>query len=86
MFSMKASRLMSWPTYLWYDHGICPPSNGVPCIFVCQSVTNWWPSGFSDGMRMTTIRSRISTVRASLAVASSYSRSFADCVAPISLA
>ena len=28
MFIMNASRLRSWPAYLWYSHGIGPPSNG----------------------------------------------------------
>ena len=56
---MKASRLMSWPAYLWISHGIGPPSNGVPLSLLYQSTTSRWPSGLSIGMTITTTFCRI---------------------------
>ncbi len=45
-----------------------------------------WPSGFSEGSRSTTALDRTRSVRSSVDVASSYSRSFAAWVAATSVA
>ena len=38
MLVWNASRLLSWPAYLWYSHGRLVPSYSVPSVFWYQSV------------------------------------------------
>ena len=63
--NMYQSRLLSWPVYLWYRNGTCPPSHGVPSDLRYHSTTFCVPSGLWDGSIRMTVLSRMSRVSAS---------------------
>ena len=83
---MYQSRLLSWPTYLWYRNGSGPPSNRVPAVLRFHSATSCSPSGFWDGDTMTIVLSRISRMRGVFSVAKRWASSSDTCDAPISSA